>query len=629
MTEHRIVISPVAMPADIARRGLALFVLMSSWVLTWALAHGYDGLRHDGRLYTLQALAHLHPQTLSHDVFLELGSQDHYTVFSPIYAATMAWLGTEPAAALLTLISQLAFLVSAWILARRTLATATLALLGLTVLLAIPGTYGSDRIFHYLETIVTPRMPAEALVLCGLAAALSARGGLAVLLCALAALLHPVMAAAGFAALAFLYVGIPRPRQGAIAGAVALVVLATAAHLLPFGPFSRFDSEWLELVRLRSPNLFLASWKFDDWERVIVVFATLAVGMGTLPEGRARTLCLVALLTGLGGLALNFIAVDQLELVRFTQLQPWRWMWLATAAAALLLPAVTLAGWRNGWSGKAAVFLIVAAWVFDTDPLALQVALGAVVCALVARRLPQNAARLVFGGACGILLIAVAARLAWNSVFLDAYYYDPRFPEWLRKAAGFTHDGSVSVAMAMLALGLSSHPRGTPALVLLAALSTTACVGVLPYTWNRWTTQQFPPSLVAQFRPWRALIPPGTNVFWPESPLEASLLLERPDYLSAAQTTGLVFSRPAAMELRRRAFALGGVTTPTRFLQFSSTGIGLGPTPEQLQRACQTGEFPFLVTGAHLDWRPAAELPASAWHSSGGLRLYRCSDRAN
>jgi hypothetical protein len=496
-------------------------------------------------------------------------------------------------------------------------------------LLAIPGTYGADRIFHYLETIVTPRMMAEALVLCGLAAALNARSLSALLLMALAALLHPVMAAPGLAALTILHVGIPHPRRAAIAGGVALVALVTAAYVFPVGPLSRFDADWFELVQRRSPNLFLTLWKFDDWARVIVVIATLTVGLGTLPSGRARTLCLLALATGLAGLVLNLITVDGLELVRFTQLQPWRWMWLATASTALLLPAITLSGWQGGWSGRATVLLIVAAWVFDTDPLAPDVALSALVCMMTARFLPRSPARLLFFGMCGVLVMAVVARLAWNSVFLDAYYYDPKWPKWLRQAASFTHDGTVPVATALLTLWLSSRRWLTPGLIALAVLTTAAGVTLFPYTWSRWTNQQFPPSLVAQFRPWQALIPPGDQVFWPESPLEASLLLDRPDYLSTAQTTGLVFSRPAAMEMRRRALALATVVNPEAFLQFSATGIGLGPTPDQLQRACQTGEFPFLVTGAHLGWRPVAEVPASAWHSSGGLRLYRCADQAS
>jgi hypothetical protein len=165
--------------------------------------------------------------------------------------------------------------------------------------------------------------------------------------------------------------------------------------------------------------------------------------------------------------------------------------------------------------------------------------------------------------------------------------------------------------------------------VVLAALTTGACVCLFPATWSRWTHQQFPASLAARFDPWKALIPHGSEVLWPESPLEAAVLLDRSDYLSTLQTTGVVFSREAAREMQRRANALGAIVPPTQFFLFSGTGMSLGPTPAQLERACGTGEFPFVVTGARLSWPALAEVPQDAWHNSRGLRLYRCSDRSH
>ena len=52
--------------------------------------HPYQGLIHDARLYTLQALNHLHPDLYSNDVFLKYGSQDSYTLFTPVYAVGSA-----------------------------------------------------------------------------------------------------------------------------------------------------------------------------------------------------------------------------------------------------------------------------------------------------------------------------------------------------------------------------------------------------------------------------------------------------------------------------------------------------------------------------------------------------------
>src|SRR5258708_2013924 len=177
-----------------SRLGVAVVMLLC--VITWALSHGYRGIFHDASLYTLQAMAHFDPSSLGQDVFLRFGSQDRYTLFSSLFAGTSQLLGTEPAAACLTLLLQVALFVGAWFLARA-VAPASLALLGVSVLIAIPGDYGADRVFTCVEQFLTPRMGAEALVLGALAAAMNARGWLAMTLVIAALLIHPIMAAAG------------------------------------------------------------------------------------------------------------------------------------------------------------------------------------------------------------------------------------------------------------------------------------------------------------------------------------------------------------------------------------------------------------------------------------------------
>src|ERR1035438_3147834 len=135
------------------------------------LSHSYLGLFHDAGLYTLQALARLSPPSLNQDVFLQLGSQDRFTVFSPLYAGAGRWLGIETAAAALTFVFQMTLFAAAWTLARAVM-PGRMALYGLAVFIAIPGDYGADRIFTSVEQFLTPRMAAEALVLAGLAAVL-------------------------------------------------------------------------------------------------------------------------------------------------------------------------------------------------------------------------------------------------------------------------------------------------------------------------------------------------------------------------------------------------------------------------------------------------------------------------
>src|SRR5450432_3323752 len=81
---------------------MLMATLLLLCVLTWVLSHPYRGLIHDAGLYTLQAMSHLHPGTLSADAFLRFGSQDAFTIFSPLYAWFIQAFGVEPAAAALT-----------------------------------------------------------------------------------------------------------------------------------------------------------------------------------------------------------------------------------------------------------------------------------------------------------------------------------------------------------------------------------------------------------------------------------------------------------------------------------------------------------------------------------------------
>jgi hypothetical protein len=115
----------------------------------------------------------------------------------------------------------------------------------------------------------------------------------------------------------------------------------------------------------------------------------------------------VALLVTAGGLALTFVACDELHLVLFTQLQPRRWQWLGTVVAALLLPEILRTQWQAGAAGRTTALLVLAAWIFAADAFALMAAVAAVASVAFIRRLTPDEARWVFWGACGMLAIAI------------------------------------------------------------------------------------------------------------------------------------------------------------------------------------------------------------------------------
>jgi hypothetical protein len=581
------------------------------------LAHPYLGLFHDANLYTLQALARLHPDTLAHDVFLGFGSQDRFTIFSPLYAAAIRWLGVDHAAALLTLVSQFAFFAGSWCLAR-TLMSADLALCSLVLVIAMPGDYGPGRIFACVEQFLTPRMSAEAFVLAALAAAFSGRQRWGFVLLAAAFALHPVLAAAGAFAWLAAQALLPHPRVGVSMILSAGGGLLLAFWLLPTGEWGRINADWLAIVAQRSPYLFLSSWGLDDWSRALVSLAILIVGACTL-ESRARLLCRASALTMVAGLILAAFASDGLHLTVLTQMQPWRWQWLGTLLASLILPAIVAASWKRGDAARTTTLLSLAAWIFGAGEYALICALTAML-SLSFGRLNAREARLVFIGSGAILALAVAWRIASNLEFTDVHYMDDALPIWLRRGTSFVHDGFVPAAL--LCLGAwTVHARRTPiAASIWSVLGIVAIAGIAPFAWSGWTMQEFPRAQLARFAPWRDVIAPREEVFWSESPLSAWVLLNRTNYISGLQTSGMIFSRASALELETRAQALGQFVAPATFLSWSGASSHLSLSRDQLKGICSSGAFGYLVTSVDLGVPPVAALER--------LKLYACSVQA-
>jgi hypothetical protein len=155
---------------------------------------------------------------------------------------------------------------------------------------------------------------------------------------------------------------------------------------------------------------------------------------------------------------------------------------------------------------------------------------------------------------------------------------------------------------------------------LAAALAIVGIGALIPSTWDAWSHEEFPRSRAAQYKAWKDVIAPGDDVFWGESPLSVWVLLNRPNYISGLQTSGMIFSRAAAVELQRRALTLSGAVGPPTFMSWAYTGAHLALSPDQLKGICRLQSFNYLVTNADLGMQPVAELDK--------LKLYRCAPQA-
>lgn len=555
-------------------------------ILLFVLLHPYRGLIHDARLYTLQALGHFAPDLYAGDIFLRLGSQDDFTFFSPVYAALIGWMGIEPAASVLTLAALLLFVTAVWMFARN-LMPAVQAGMVLVLLFLIPAHYGSGRVFHYLEGFVTPRQLAAALTL--LALVLHVRGKeMYALVTGLSAMaIHPLIALPGLVlALVFRW-GLPvltRFWPAALFGAAGLCIAAFSG-LIPMDRW-QFDPEWHAIVTTRG-YLTLTQWSSEDWSRVLAIGATLGIGALTL-EGTLRQLALAALITA-AALMLGALAGSELRLVLIMQAQLWRVLWLATVMAIILMPPLFSQGWRSGSVPRCGLLLLAAAWASPHGTLTFIAApLSLLLFGFRSYPISPSRERLLVAGSIALILIAVVhgistSWLAWNEnlATVDA------LPPVLQKITLLGDNGVIPALVITLAWTLVRVFQAPAVRCGLVVVGLAALAGLLVPASRAWAAVEYRQSRLDAFEAWKARIPVGAEVLWVDSRPERAamntwMLLQRPNYLSETQAPNALFSRPAAMEMNRRADVI------SRLLPY--------PHPFRDDRRIQRGPLPSLAT---------------------------------
>lgn len=615
----------------VAVLGLGLFALA-----TWMLQHPYSGIYHDSAIYSLLALAHLHADLLSGDVFLRFGSQDQFTIFSPMFAATIKLLGLETAAALLTLASQFAFFVAAWFLARRFMSQ-TLALLAIGLLAALPAYYGSGRMFSYTEDFLTPRLMAEALVLGSLVAAQARRVAPACVCMLAALLLHPLMAAAGVVLLSIYFLALPRPRMAFALGVPLLLLTLCAPFVFPIGTFARFDATWLAFIEAYNGYLFISNWSAGDWSRLCIPMAVLLFGVVLRAPLPIRTMCACAMLTAITGLALTFVWCDWLHLVAFTRIQPWRWLWIADVAAIVLAPAIVADRWQSGPTTRSALVLLAGAWMFNDQHITPIIALLAITCAATARFAPNpRYGRLMFGGSCALLIIAMATNIGdkVTSALINEKVDESAVVSYVTWVRAWAADG-VLPAAALTGLWWLFHspapPRAGAGITAAAAL---VCICLAPPAWSSWASPHYTNSLRAAFTGWREEIPERAEVLWPDTPVGAWYLLERQSYWSLHQIAGDIFSRGKAVEMGRRTASIKAALL--------ASGINAGSTAQERNRwtpnsaakldarglaaVCTDPALSYVVSWNRLGPSRLEPIAPDAGKPKNRLHLYRCAD---
>lgn len=587
--------------------GLGLAVLA-----VWIVQHPYGDIRHDAVLYSLLALARLHPDPLSGDVFLRFGSQDHFTLFSPAFAFMIRHFDLAAAAAIVTFTSHAAFCVCAWYLARRFMSTQS-ALLAVGLLLALPGFYGSGQIFSYTEDFLTPRLPAGALVLASLSIALTQRWKTAAACILLALLIHPIIASAGVIMLLLIGVATPRPRLAATVAGSLLLIALLAAILTTKGPFARFDPQWLALINRYTSYLFVSHWILGDWVRLGIQLAVLLSGCLFASQPLLRTVCACAIVCALGGIALTWIWSDLLQVILPTQMQFWRCIWVTAVFSVLLSPVIVAESWNSGSAlRRAALVFIGAALILRVDSGADVALVLSIASTVIGRWYPQfKYGRYVLFGAFGFLALGLGLavgdglpRAAWLATALCGVW-------WI---------GGMSQSSVWQAAGL-------------CAAAAVACLTAAPPAVRSWTRFQYTRESRALYCHWRDRLPAHAEVLWPESPVGVWYLLGRTSYWSLNQMTGFVFSRAAALELDRRLdisrhalLASGAFAKPTPDAQSVKRLLSWVPAtmeslhPGGLAAVCADRDLGYIVTTRRLG--PIAMPPITPYPDKPNTHFY-------
>jgi hypothetical protein len=596
-------------------------------VLTFLLLHPYGGLVHDGHLYTIQALNHLHPERYGNDLFLRFGSQDDFTLFSPLYAWAIAGIGIEPAAAVVTLLAMLLFVVGVWVLAR-TLMPIDQAGVALLLVLLIPAYYGPARVFHFLEGFVTPRQLSEALVILSLAAWLTSRRAVAVALAVGALLMHPIIGLAGPALLIVLQLVLPRWRQlWALALLATLLIALALTGWLPTHRW-QFDAQWYQVVMNRT-YLALGNWNNEDWGRVTTVFSTLVMAGVTL-QGRQQCLAAAAFIATAILMLVTLLGGDLLHLVMVVQAQTWRALWLATVLAIVLLPPLYLGGWNATLLMRCALLLLAAAWAAPHGILALVAApLAVVATACASHPLPIRQGRLLLWGCWAVLAVAIVHSLATLRLAMsENLVVVGSLPPFLQKLVLLGVSGVLPTLLVFCGGWLLwRFPARLMMMKTLATLALVAIISVSPSVARTWTTTQYGDALKESFQSWRGRIPVGSEVLWVDTQLESAaintwLLLERPAFMTLTQAPNALFSRQAAIEMSERAGAVA------RVLPFSNP-FGMKrrqklKEPLLLEPICRNLAVRYVVTNHVLaDARPIPP-PAIARPPLSDSKLYIC-----
>lgn len=581
------------------------------------LSHPFGGMIGDSKIYMGRALADTNPGGVGRDMMFVLDGQSQFSLFATLARATTAFLSPAASAQIIVAISQ-TLLIAALVVLGRSLAGRSFAWVVIFAAI-LPPSYGPVGLLHFAEPLAEPRPLAEAFVLFGMGAWLGNRRIGSIGLLVVAAAIHPLMASAGFATIGIILM-MERAawRYAAVAGLLSFA--AAAALGLPFAGrlLETADTQWLDLLRTRSPLLFPHLWITDAAPLMAVQALTLLAAAGRA-TGQTRILFLAVLVAGVAGVASALIVGLWWPSVLYLQLQVWRMWWLVAALSAVAFGFLVVKLGRGSPRDQVVLAVLTLSWaetglgiaapVIATAAVLLQ--RGAIFRSLVFT--PRHALQ------AWICVAAVVASIwitdlpqAREALFGWPDGYRPRLVHLLFQVV----QQPLIVACAALFVANCS-PQMTYG---LRACIGIALAGAATILWNDATSfdravarGEFQEILA------KAALADDGDILWLAASNESWLWLRQPNWAARIQGAGIVFSRQLSARYDERARTLLDLGIDDLFTSQISSRVPFPPRPSAaaLAQLCARPDAPVsIIAPIDATMSPPAEWKArTVWRA--------------
>ncbi|MCP5269158.1 MAG: hypothetical protein H6943_09000 [Zoogloeaceae bacterium] len=620
-------------------------------ILLWFFCHPYAGIDHDARVYTLMAMRWLDESAFARDPWFAFGSQDDWTIFSPIYAAVLSGFGVANGAFVVSVAGGACLGYASWFFARALLREVYAPLLAL-VMVSVPICYSPARMFFIMETYATARPFA-------IAASLMALGGLFwksrtkfVIWSVLAFLLHPIMALAPAA------VGVLLNARDRVRVAICVLAVICVAMILLLGHVGYVPTvaaDWSAYLD-ESPLIFISSWLSGDVATHIFWLSLLVLG-GCYGRRRLVDFYSITLLVTLGAVLVTVLCEVLSPVTLLLQAQFWRAIWFAKIVGLVvvvdLVSKYLLHGAaRDRWVFAGGVCAVAASgphsgWVLAA--ITIGCLLFPIQLSSVLHRIDQ---RVISCASCFLAVIAAFQLL------LDIQGAVVRVPDASVAGPDWISQIRFSGGYGLLALATFFSFRSIRTLPVAALMVAIFLWGIVFDGDWRGEGLRERERLYGVAGEWSVLkeaIPRGSVVFWPNEVDRVWFELGTAAYANSAHTIGLIFSRGRTLALEERLErvalrvlepdAVRSLSASGRLIPslLASKGIGQGEsnavfglnhfeltgelTASGLRRLCDDPVLDYVVdTSEVVGVKPYSTYTETLGGRHSKLFLYSCQD---